>query len=609
MKRYFFLTAFFLVFAPKIYGQTDSILYINEISISDLYLKNNQSQNIQHFPDSIVKINQATLTDLLRNHTLIHFKENGNGMVASPTFRGTTAQQTAVTWNGININSQLNGQTDFNTISSFGYDEIDVKSGGGSAIYGSSAIGGTIHLQNNFKFQENFSNEVLIKYGSFNTQNWLYKVNWSTQKFHLQSSFNRFSSANDYPIIGQNRKNKNGQFKQNNYQLNFAYKLNNHHQFKFYSEIFDSERHFSVIFVNENKTKYDDVNTRFLGEWSFEKNYFHSRLKAGFISESYRYFGNIATDYFTQNKVQTYFAKWEFDYKINSVMRFSTILDATQNAGNGSDIIPSNRQNLGFASLFTHQINSKIHYDLSIRKDFSSVYKNPILYSLGSKIDFLSWYQMRLHISKNFRVPTFNDLYWNPGGNTSIIPETSHQAEVSHDFAYAKWKLSFTTFYNKIDDLILWKPSASNWAAINVEDVISYGFESSIKYATNLKGVNVGIEAQFSYTNSEDQLSKKQLIYTPKTKALLEISLGYKAFLVQINGRYIDEVYTRTDNNSRYNLPSYQLFDCSMTYKIPSVKSLSIGGNVSNIFNKKYASMEDRWMPGINYQMFINFKF
>jgi outer membrane cobalamin receptor len=45
-------------------------------------------------------------------------------------------QQTAVIWNGININSQLLGQTDFNTITTQDFNSIVVRAGGGSAIYG-----------------------------------------------------------------------------------------------------------------------------------------------------------------------------------------------------------------------------------------------------------------------------------------------------------------------------------------------------------------------------------------------------------------------------------------------------------------------------------------
>lgn len=97
-------------------------------------------------------------------------------MVSSPSFRGTTASQTAVLWNGININSQTTGQTDFNTINTRGFDQIVVKPGGSGVEDGSNAIGGSIYLENILEYHKGFRNSVFLNYGSFNT----YGVNYKT---------------------------------------------------------------------------------------------------------------------------------------------------------------------------------------------------------------------------------------------------------------------------------------------------------------------------------------------------------------------------------------------------------------------------------------------
>src|SRR5690606_13909189 len=142
------LLCFTIFLCQCVSAQSNAIL-LDEVIISDVTLREfSKSQSILTITDSTITKNNASLTDLLKFTTPIYFKENGYGMVSSPSFRGTTAQQTAVIWNGININSQFNGQTDFNTISSKSFNEIDVKSGGGSVVYGTSAIGGSIHLNN-----------------------------------------------------------------------------------------------------------------------------------------------------------------------------------------------------------------------------------------------------------------------------------------------------------------------------------------------------------------------------------------------------------------------------------------------------------------------------
>src|SRR5690606_11043295 len=146
--------------------------------------KFSNSQSVISLTDSVLRKNRTDLTTLLNYNTPISFKENGYGMVSSPAFRGTTAQHTAVIWYGININSQFNGQTDFNTISTVSFDQVDVRAGGGSVIYGSSAIGGTVHLANNLSFENHFSPEVFVSSGSFDTHQIRAKVsagsdNWS----------------------------------------------------------------------------------------------------------------------------------------------------------------------------------------------------------------------------------------------------------------------------------------------------------------------------------------------------------------------------------------------------------------------------------------------
>ena len=90
----------------------------------------------------MIERSQPSLTQLLNFNSNIYFKESGAGMVSSPSFRGTTASQTVVLWNGININSQTTGQTDFNTINVRGFDQIKVKAGGGNVAEINSSVGG-----------------------------------------------------------------------------------------------------------------------------------------------------------------------------------------------------------------------------------------------------------------------------------------------------------------------------------------------------------------------------------------------------------------------------------------------------------------------------------
>jgi len=156
MKLSTILTVIGCVLSQFIFSQEQTTVQIQEVVISDNLLKDySQTQKTQKLTDSIIKRNPSFLTSILNYNSLIYFKENGIGGASSPSFRGTTASQTAVIWNGININSQTSGQTDFNAINSLSFNNITIKAGGGSVLYGSSAIGGSIHLNNDLYCAQN----------------------------------------------------------------------------------------------------------------------------------------------------------------------------------------------------------------------------------------------------------------------------------------------------------------------------------------------------------------------------------------------------------------------------------------------------------------------
>lgn len=236
----FYIFLFGILVCQSALAQTPPGILLQEVEVSDKKLKNySDSQNVQQLNDSIIRKSQPSLTNLLNFSTGIYFKENGLGMVSSPSFRGTTAQQTAVIWNGVNINSQLNGQTDFNTITTSDFNSISVRAGGGSSLYGTSAIGGSIHLNTDLRFKNEFSNQLNLNYGSFNTLGINYHLRYSDEKISFFGSISRNSSDNDYEYLDSERTNLNGNYFNSSYNIGFGYKLNATNILKIYSQVYD----------------------------------------------------------------------------------------------------------------------------------------------------------------------------------------------------------------------------------------------------------------------------------------------------------------------------------------------------------------------------------
>jgi iron complex outermembrane receptor protein len=599
-----------LLLCQTLLAQQDPVMQLKEVIISDTQLRDfSNTQSVQQLNDSVIAKNSASLTSLLNYNTVIYFKENGLGMVSSPSFRGTTAQQTAVIWNGININSQLNGQTDFNTLNTRDFNSVTVRAGGGSVIYGSSAIGGSIHLDNDLAFNNKFTNELRVDYGSFNTQGYQYRTSIASDKFSANISVSRNSSDNDYNYINSNGSNINGQYYNTSLNAVAGYKVNAKSRITFYSYLFDGERHFSLVFPSETKTKYRDFNTRNMLEWAGNYGRFTSKLNAAYLQEEYKYYQNIADANFTYGRVESLIGKYDLLFTASSAFKVNAVFNFMQNRGFGSDILNKTRHIGGASVLATHNLTDKFMYEAGLRKEITGNYESPLLYSAGAKYKVVPFYTLKLNTSKNFRIPTFNDLYWQGSGNTDLKPETSWQAELGNAFTFGNLNFSLTGYYIKLTDMLRWIPSGNVWRPQNTDKVTTSGAEVLVGYKKTIGKHNFGLDATYGYVNSKDEITKKQLIYVPHHKATAALSYSIKKLSAYAQMLYNGEVFTRTDNNPRYNIDSYFTVNAGAAYNFGKTNTYTLGFRVLNLANQDYVSVDTRPMPGRNYNMYLTLKF
>ncbi|WP_300438882.1 TonB-dependent siderophore receptor [Christiangramia sp.] len=608
-KNLYLLFALIFCVCNAATAQTDSINWLDEVRLSDVKLKKfSTGQHIIELSDSLLQKNQPQLTDVLNFTTPIFFKENGRGMVSSPSFRGTTAAQTAVIWNGININSQLNGQVDFNTINTTGYNEISVRGGGGSVVYGTGAIGGSVHLNNSISFKNKNEHNLLLQYGSFNTIDTRYNFKLSKRKWSLNLALSRNSSDNDYDFPN-GAENLNGEYFNNAVNIALGYRFNSKNILKIISEIYDGERHFSLIRPSENRTKYQDLTTRNLLEWNSKFSEFDQTLSLAFIGEEYKYFPNIDSQNFSFGSANNFIAKYDLDYKLNEEILFNAVLQNTYTEGEGSNLDDNERNIFSAALLGKHYLNDDFQYEAGIRKEITSNYKSPLLFSFGALYKITDFYSLKFNTSRNFRIPTYNDLYWASAGNPELNPETSLQAELGNQFSFNEFEAGLTLYYNDIRDMIRWLPGSDGvWRPGNEDEVHIYGMESYFNWNKKIaKKSLLMTNATYAYTFSRNTATGRQLIYVPYHKLTGNISFQYHRFKPFLQFIYNGSVYTRTDYSE--NLPGYLLGNIGLAYTPDRERKWELGARINNILNTDYQNVEDRWMPGINYNFYINLKF
>lgn len=614
LKKAYFVLLFILLMSTVLFSQkvNDSIVVLDEVVLTDAKLiRFSNGVKIRVLSDSILKTSNSSLTDLLRFNSTIYLKENGYGMVSSPSFRGTSAQQTAVVWNGININSQLNGQTDFNTIIPENYSNVAIRSGGGSVQYGSGAIGGSIHLNDELSFKKNASQSVLLSYGSFNSKKASFNTTAGDEKWTYNFGINYMDSDNDYKYLGTDKLNENGEFNSVNINASFGYFISEHHLLKFYHNTFIGDRNFSSTLTAPSNSNYEDVTKRSLIEWNHFSAKSAGKFKLAYLSEEYKYFANKDTERFTFGNSKNILANYDYKLYLNKVT-LNGIVEYSNITGEGTSIENIERNFFSTTVLMSHNVNDKLNYGISIRQEFVNDYDSPFIISVDGKYQFSSMYSATLNASKNYRVPTFNDLYWTgagASGNKDLVPESSLQLDLGNIFTYKNAEIKLNGYYLNVDNLIQWRPNGTVWTPVNVAKTENYGAELEVALNNSFGKHNFNLNGGFAYTIAENKETKKQLLYVPKEKVTIGLSYDYNNWGAFYQMLYNGKAYSTTDNTDYVNGYAISNSGLKRSLDFDNKVNLDILIKINNLFNKNYQNTAYRPMPNRNFQLQIITKF
>ncbi len=617
-----FISIVFLIFSlSTLFAQNKEVELLEEVLLPSSKLRTySVGFNITTFNDSILQSNHQSLSALLQTSSSIYFKSYGVAMLSSPSFRGTGASHTAVFWNGIPVNSTLNGQTDFNMINSVSIDEMSVRAGGGSILFGSGAIGGSIHLKNNMNFDSKTSHHLLSSFGSFNTYKLNYRFRTSSKKYYTQVGFGRISSKNDYQYWDTDVYNNNGDFFNTNLNAVFGFKCSDAHILSLYVDGTISERGLSNTLTAPSNSKQDDENYKLLLEWKYTKKRLSSVLKMAYLYDQFIYYAKRTSPLlFSKGASKNSLLKYQINYKLSQRLKILSGIDLSYNQGDGDSLNDVTRTSYALYSMLNHRVSHRFQYDFSFRKEFSNTFEVPVLVGLDAAYkrgDFV----YKMNASTNFRIPTFNDLYWATLGNPDLKPEASRQGELGATFQKRGIEATLNAFYIASKDLIKWSPNTAldiqngagggvgAWTPKNISRAENYGLELGLKVPLNIYGFKLTSQVNYSYTIAQDKETNMQLLYVPKHKLNYNLSADINKVSMYYHLLYHGKSFTTTDNS--YFVSSYLLHNIGVNYTLNIFKKVQpvLGVQVNNILNKKYAVISYRPMPGINYQFQIQIK-
>ncbi|MFN7117054.1 MAG: TonB-dependent receptor plug domain-containing protein [Saprospiraceae bacterium] len=563
-----------------------------------------------------------SLADVLQQNTGIFIKSYGLGSLATSAMRGASAQHTAVVWNGFPIQNPMLGQLDLALLPASLLDAVQVQHGGNGALWGSGAVGGVLQLNNNFPFDQGWQIRWNSQIGSFSQLHNDVKISFSNKKLANSTRLLHQTAENDFPYRitpdAPEQRQQHAGFQQIAIlqENRFYIKSNQHVNFRLWWSQAEQEipptttQNFSVA----------EQNNEFLRatlDWQLAHKQWIIQARTGVFYDFFHYRDSLA-GVNSPSHSWSAISEAEAQWNLHSQHRVHFGIHHTYATGEAEGY-PNGQQQQQAALFAAYQLQKKLfRARLSARQGLADCKWIPFIPSLGVEYDITKWFLIKSNISRNFRLPTLNDLYWQPGGNPTLQSENGWAEELTLQTHWKKegyaFQYSITGFNRDVQNWILWVPGTTFWSPQNIAEVRSRGIEQRFHFKAQISNLKFELSAGYDWIRSTQERAateaniKKQLIYVPEHQAFGRIAFHWKKLNLAYQHQYTGAVFTRSDNLAA--LPAYQLGFLNMRYGY-AVQSFT--GNIflqiNNLGNAEYRVIERRRMPGRHFQAGVSLQF
>ncbi|MFT6166554.1 MAG: iron complex outermembrane receptor protein [Vicingaceae bacterium] len=623
-------TIFLFVMATNLWGQNT---LADTVKIKSVLVNGYSTITNQEVLDSAILSNpqHLNLADLLSKKSHLFIKSYGIGSLATISLRGSGSAHTQLNWNGILLNSSMNGSSDLALFPLFFMDEVTVNYGLNSSIDGTGGIGGAVNISTLPEFKRHLELYASLQVGSFGQQQINAKVKLGDEKFQSITKIIHNQADNNFEYKDlttegfPSKKVKNASLLQKGIMQNFFFKLRKNQLLEANLWLFDSERNLPpLLTLRDNTELQEDIALKSLIKYS--KYFDNSTLKltAAFIDDQLNY-ENERAGIASSSQTKSFRTRADYQFAFRKIDFHSQVkYDNNRASADGltgevkQDRVElfvqakrclTNQFKTSLSMRSLHVLQNESYVLPQIRMDYQMKKMNLQLFAL---------------VGKNVKYPSLNDLYYNPSGNLNLKAEVSESLEFGSiyqkDILNNNLKLtsSATLFYNNIENYIQWEPTAFGfWSPTNLKNVETFGTEFFIEVKQSTRKVKKQLNATYSYTSSKnyekqhefDESRGKQLIYIPEHKGNVSLDLEVENISFSANYQFIGSRFISSDNEEF--LPSYSLLDLSIHKGVllKNKNSIEFSTGVKNIFNTEYQAIEWRPMPNRNYFIKVGYLF
>ena len=548
-----------------------------------------------------------SVADVLNLQSGIYLRENSSGNLSTISVFGLPTRFSELKWNGIRLNSRMNGFKDFNLLSANIFTDLEVDPFG------------TIHIQNTSTAN---ITDIGLRLGSFKLGAAYISTKYEKNKLTATFRVDLSDAENDFPYQNFNDETErldNADAGQGQLSLNMSYALRENVTLHFDNWYHYARREIPPTLLQNNAVAYQidsGLNTYLSADIKREKS--NLKFYTAHISENIYYNDSIAL-IDAINEARTVIAGAKLEYDVLPKLRMSAeptiertkaYSDSYFDANIGSNTIRESLHGIDTKAkiTFIKNLNLLLNFKLSsIDRE-----RLPFIYKLSSDYTVFKNWTLKGAYSKSFLRPTINDRYWLRGGNPDLETEYSERLCVGLSYsALNLLKLEIGYFNSNIDNQIRWIPGSANWNVTNVRKYYSQGYTASVKVTKDFNRLTARLLSHYQYTDAKDESTTGEEVYPlyiPAHKWTNVLRLSYQKYSLILEQLYVSEVNTRTDGLDP--LDAYLINNLKLrrtfSYK-EDIVGLAL--SLNNILNAEYQITRLRPMPGRNFLLTFNYTF
>ena len=530
--------------------------------------------------------------------------------------------------NGRPIFSPLTGLYGLEQLPANMIERIEVVRGGGSSLYGSSAIGGTVNVITKVPKKNSYEINSYLQNINNKTNDKVLSANISLVSKNKNSGLSLFYNHRNRGLYDHNNDNFSEIPELNNNSIGInlfilpkknqklEINLSNLNEFRFGGEMVNKQPHLT----KQSEERIHDVwmgsldyqlnfnnNSSFIAYFSFQNTY-RKHYTGIFPDDSLEIKNHILNPPYGTSKTRTIQGGIQINHEINKFFNGINTLtfgseyvfdDVFDEIGAYNYMIDQSTKNLGLFLQSDWEISSSFTLLSGIRMDYHNLVDN-IIYSPRSTLlyKYNDNTQFRLNYGTGFRAPQAFDtdlhIAFSGGGvsRVSLSPKLisekskSFSASINYDKPMEKYIVGFTLegFYTHLNNSFFLQPKGKdkfgqlfekqNGQGATVEGItleLRTNYNQKIQLETGFTNQSSIFNEEVEYINGLDGL--KEFIRTPK-------NYGFSTLSILPNGKFnanLNYVYTGKMKIPHFSGSPNQLTDEIITSKPFSVVSMKIG--------------------------------